>query len=88
MGSLTGIDRGINIPLSRPSHHSGHQKTPKWNYSVSYLFLCEAVTASHLADLVGLLVAAGGAVPAVVLALAAGALPAPAAQHGPVQAQG
>ena len=44
---------------------------------MSYLFLCESVTAAHFADLVTLLVPAGGAVPAVVFLLAAATLATP-----------
>ena len=46
---------------------------------MSYLFLRESVAAAHFADLVTLLVPARGAVPAVVLLLAAATLATPLA---------
>ena len=41
------------------------------------LFLCELLASPHLADLVGLVIPAGGALAAVVFPLATSALPAP-----------
>lgn len=51
----------------------------KGKRKMSYLFLRESVAAAHFADLVTLLVPARGAVPAVVLLLAAATLATPLA---------